>query len=60
MCTVLDRGGNITSCVRRMCRDTQGIHPSRRGDVRKNKRECGGMVNIRGKDEEKKNIRSVE
>ena len=47
------RGGNITSSVRR-------IDPSRKGGVRKNKRESGGTVRRRGKGEEKKNIRSVE
>ena len=35
MCTMSGRGGNITSSVRRICSDTQGIHPSRRRDVRK-------------------------
>ena len=44
MCTMSGRGGNITSSVRRMCSNTQGTHPSRRGGVRKNKHEGGGMV----------------
>ena len=60
MCTMSGRGGNITSSVRRMCNDTQRTHPSRRDGVRKNKHEDGGMVKKRGKDEEKKNNRSVE
>ena len=59
MCTVSGKRGNITSSVRRMCSDTRGTHPSR-GGVRKNKRGGGGMVEGRGKEEEKKNNRSVE
>ena len=49
-----DRIANITSSVRNMCSDTQGIHPSRRGGVRKNKREGGGMVKRRGKRKKRK------
>ena len=54
------RGDNIKSFDRRMCGNTQGIHPSKRSCVRKNKREAGGMVKKLGKKAEKKNIRSVE
>ena len=60
MRTMSGRGGNITSFVTRMCSDTQGTHPNRRGGVRKNKLEGGGMTKRRGKEEEKKNNRSVE
>ena len=35
MRTISDRGWNIKSCDRGMCSDTQGIHPSRRGGVKK-------------------------
>ena len=58
MCTMSGRGGNIASSVRKMCSDTQGTHSSGRGCVMKNKREGGGIVKRRGKEEEKKN-RSV-
>ena len=37
-----------------------GIRASRRGCVRKDKREDGGMVERLGKEGEKKNIRGVE
>ena len=33
------RGGNIKSSDRRMCSDTQGIHPSRR--------DCVGKINVK-------------
>ena len=56
MCTMPGRVENITSSTRRMCSDSQGIHPIRRDDVRKNKREGRGMVKRHGKEEEKKNI----
>ena len=49
-----------TSSVRRMCRDTQGIHANRRGGARKYKCEGRGMVKTLGKEDEKKNIGSVE
>ena len=54
MCATLGRGGNINSCDRRMCSDTQGIHPSRKGCVRINKREGERMLKRLGKEEEKK------
>ena len=41
---------------RRMCSDTQGTHPSRRGGVRKNKHKGGGMVKRRGKRMKRKTI----
>ena len=59
-CTTSNRGGNIKSSDRRICRDTQRIHPSRRSCVGKNKRGGGGMVKRLGKEEEKKNVGNVE
>ena len=60
MRTMSGRGRNITSFITRMCSDTQETHPNRRGGVRKNKLEGGGMAKRRGKEDEKKNNRSVE